>query len=197
MSNDNFSSVDFIEKLKLRDKIALSALVEAYTSHLFKAGLGMGLNEEQAHDTAHATWTTFLEIIPRFEGRSHIRTFVFGIFYNKVSEIRRANLKFAKTDPIEDIMESKFLSDGHWKEGVMDPSHFAESAQTMSIIEKCLEALPFIQRAVFTMKIVEEDESENICNVLDISSTNLRQLLYRGKNRLRECIEKKSKTGEA
>ncbi len=197
MNKENFSSPEFIEKLKNRDNQALSQIVEAYTSHLFKAGLGMGLSEEQAHDTAHAAWTTFFEIISRFEGRSHIRTFLFGIFYNKVSELRRANLKFDKTDPIEDVMESKFESDGHWREGVMDPAIFAQSAQTVGIIAKCLEALPFIQRAVFTMKVVEEEDTIDICNSLDISATNLRQLLYRGKNRLRECVEKKTKEGVA
>ena len=100
MSNENFSSPDFIERLKKCDSSALTSIVEAYTSHLFKAGLGMGLSEEQSHDTAHAAWTTFFEIIERFEGRSHIRTFLFGIFYNKVSELRRANLKFQKTDRV-------------------------------------------------------------------------------------------------
>jgi len=197
MNNENFSSPEFINRLKKRESKALSSIIEAYTSHLFKAGLGMGLNEEQAHDTAHAAWATFFEIIERFEGRSHIRTFLFGIFYNKVSELRRANLKFQKTDPIEDVMESRFQSDGHWREGVMDPSVFAESAQTMSIVEKCLEALPFIQRAVFTMKVVEEEDTSDICNTLDISATNLRQLLYRGKNRLRECVERKSEGGQS
>jgi RNA polymerase sigma-70 factor (ECF subfamily) len=191
---NNFSSKEFIEKIKSGDKDSLDLIVRTYTSHLYKASLGMGLSVEQSHDVTHSTWLTFFDVVKRFEGRSHIRTFLFGILYNKVSELRRSNLKFAKTDPIDDIMESKFEDDGHWREGLPgNPENVLESEQGLSIISECLDLLPELQKAVFQLKIVEEDKSEEICNILEISATNLRQLLYRAKTRLRECVERKSK----
>ena len=41
-----------------------------------------------------------MEGIGRFEGRSHIRTFLFGIFYNKVSEHLRNRQRAEVNDPI-------------------------------------------------------------------------------------------------
>jgi RNA polymerase sigma-70 factor (ECF subfamily) len=190
---DNFSSKDFIQSLREGNSQSFDKIVRAYTGHLFRAGLGMGLSEEQAHDASHSTWLTFFDVVHKFEGRSHIRTFLFGIFYNKVSELRRSNLKYLKTDPIEDIMENKFSSDGHWKEGFPgDPEGVMSSNQGVNIIEECMGLLPELQKAVFQLKIVDEDVSENICHILNISATNLRQLLYRAKTRLRECVERKS-----
>ena len=189
----NFSSDDFLKSLKAGENSARDSIVRAYTQHLYKAALGQGLSEEQSHDVAHSTWMTFFDVVARFEGRSHIRTFLFGIFYNKVSELRRSNLKYAQSDPIEDIMESKFQDNGHWKEGLPgDPEQFLDSTQGLDIISLCLDELPELQKAVFQLKVVEEDESEEICNILEISATNLRQLLYRAKSRLRECVERKS-----
>lgn len=192
--NKNFSSPEFIANIKDGNIDARESLVRAYSSHLYKAALGMGLSAEQSHDVAHSSWLTFFDVISRFEGRSHIRTFLFGIFYNKVSELRRSNLKFAKTDPIEEVMEAKFEDNGHWKEGLPgNPENVLENDQGLEIISSCLDELPDQQKAVFQLKIVEEDESEEICNILDISATNLRQLLYRAKTRLRECVERKSR----
>ena len=190
----NFSSKEFIESIKAGEDSARDSLVRTYTSHLYKAGLVMGLSVEQSHDVAQTTWLTFFDVVPRFEGRSHIRTFLFGILYNKVSELRRSNKKYSDTDPIEDIMETKFEENGHWKEGLPgDPEAVLESSQGLEIISECLDSLPDQQKSVFQLKIVEEEKSDDICNILEISATNLRQLLYRAKTRLRECVERKSK----
>ena len=188
----NFRDSEFVQRLIQRDAIAIEQVVCAYTSHLYKAGLGMGLSDEMANDAAHSTWETFFSIIERFEGRSHIRTFIFGIFYKKVAELRRSNFKFEKHDPIEEIMENKFLYDGHFKEMNQDPQVFSEKVELFEIIEKCIEKLPDQQRAVLSLKALDERDSEEICNILEISATHLRQLLFRGRNRIRECVERLS-----
>ncbi|WP_084703509.1 sigma-70 family RNA polymerase sigma factor [Bacteriovorax sp. Seq25_V] len=186
----NFSSKEFIDRVTALDKEAISLLVDSYTDHLFRAGLGSGLSEEMAYDLAASTWTTFLEVVPRFEGRSHIRTFLFGIFYNKLAELRRANLKFQKTDPIEEILESSFEDDGHWNKQFMDPSLLAQNNEIMAIIEQCMEHLPMLQRSAFMMKLVDGEESDFICETLGITDGNLRQLIFRAKAKIRDCIEK-------
>ncbi len=38
---------------------------------------------------------------------------------------------------------------------------------------------------------IGELTTEEICKILEVSSTNLGVLLYRGRNRLRECLEDK------
>ena len=186
---NNFSDQNFIDKLKNKDREALSLLVDAYTDHLYKAGLGSGLSVEMAKDLTANTWTTFIEVIPRFQGRSHIRTFLFGIFYNKLSELRRSNLKFSKTDPIEQTLESSFSEDGHWSNSWSEPEKRLQSTEVLSIINDCLEHLPLIQKSAFYMKFIQEEDSSIICEALEISNVNLRQLIFRAKNRIRNCVD--------
>lgn len=189
MQKFNFSDPIFINQLKMRDHDALSFIIDSYTSHLVRAGVGSGLSQEMAHDLCANTWTTFLEVIPKFEGRSHIRTFVFGIFYNKLSELKRANLKFLKTDPIEEALESSFLEDGHWNKRFIDPDVIIQNKEAQSIIDECLEYLPLLQKSAFIMKYVDEEESVAICEILGISDVNLRQLIFRAKAKMRDCVE--------
>ena len=185
----NFSDPDFIKRVINKDKEALAILVDSYTDHLFKASLGMGFSEEMARDLTNNTWLTFLDVVPRFEGRSHIRTFLFGIFYNKVSELRRENFKFDKTDPIEEKLESSFLDDGHWSVDFTDPSVTAQNKELMKVDSRCMEHLPEMQRTAFYMKQVSEEGNKIICEALNITETNLRQLVFRAKNRIRDCVE--------
>lgn len=196
MKNDDylyFKSEEFLNKLFEREEMAVSKLVKAYTQHLYKAALGMGLSEEKAHDVTHSCWLTFFEILDRFEKRSHVRTFLFGILYHKVSEQRRSNMKFENTDPIETVIESQFKSDGHWAKDIREPSDQLEGKEAMSIIEKCLEHLPDLQKSVFMMKVVQEFDSDEICDALNIKATHLRQLLFRGRNRMKDCVERNMK----
>jgi RNA polymerase sigma-70 factor (ECF subfamily) len=185
----NFSAAEFLMRLTKQEDSAISDVIDAYSTHLFRACMGMGFAEDQAKEICHASWATFFEVIPRFEGRSHIRTFLFGILYNKVMEHRRASKKHESYDPIEDAVESSFLDDGHWVKPPKDPYKYSESAEMMDIIERCLEHLPDAQRMAFTLKVVMEHDTGEVCNEMDVSATNLRQLLFRGKARLRKCID--------
>lgn len=187
---EHFRDPDFLKKLQERDPGAVEEVVNAYNSHIYRTGMGMGMSEEKVQDICHNTWATFFDILPRFEGRSHVRTFLFGIFYNKCNEAFRQNGKFEKADPIEDVMESRFADNDHWSNPISEPERHVNQSQMIDIIKKCMESLPIQQKAAFMLKVVEERNTDEICNILEVSNTNLRQLLFRGKNRLRECVEK-------
>ena len=56
---------------------------------------------------------------------------------------------------------------------------------------RCTEGLSTDQRAAFQMKVVEDRETEDVCKILGVTPTNLGVLLFRARNKLRECLEKK------
>ena len=58
-------------------------------------------------------------------------------------------------------------------------------------LKDCMERLASLQRMVFVLREIEEMDTEEICNILEVSRTNLGVLLYRGRNGLRECLEAK------
>lgn len=191
----NLSSEEFLRQLKIRDPKAIEKVVRTYTSVLYKGALGLGFDATAGEELVQSVWVTFFDVVQGFEGRSHVRTFLFGILYNKASELRRSYKKFEYSeDPIEAVIDARFAQDGHWLKPPISPEDFMISSQTMSLIEKCLEALPLNQRMAFSLKEIDEQPSTEICNILGVSVTNLGVLLYRARNRLRECIEGKTQT---
>lgn len=186
---------EFIQKLKSQDPQALDVIVRLHTTHLYRACLGLGFPDNDAEDITQSVWITFFDAIHRFEGRSTIRTFLFGILYNKASEFRKQNRKAEATENIEDVLDAHFDKRGNWilSHSPVSPERFMESSQTLSIIAKCLEFLPLNQKMAFVLKEIEEELTEDICNILDVTVTNLGVLLFRARNQLRECIERKSR----
>ena len=56
-------------------------------------------------------------------------------------------------------------------------------------IDRCLEEAPLAQRLAFVLRDVEELTTAEICKILEVTSTNLGVMLYRVRNRLRNCLE--------
>lgn len=189
MPLSDFSSEEFRERLRRRDQAAVEELVTSYFHQLFRAGRGMGFSREESEDLAQSAFATLIEALPRFENRSHIRTFLFGIFFNKVREYLRAKKRENNTDPIDESVESRFDRHGRWKQPFVERQIFAQQIQ--GIIRECLDALPPAQRAAFYLREVEEMKMSEICNRIDVTLTNCGVLLFRARNRLRECVEKK------
>jgi RNA polymerase sigma-70 factor (ECF subfamily) len=182
---------DLAERIRARDPEALQVVVETYLPQILRAARGAGLKPHEAEDVAQNTFATFVESAERFEGRSHVRTWIFGILYRKISETRRKLGKDRQMDDIEEIFESRFDENGAWSQPPKAADVALEAKQTREEIADCLEAAPSKQRMAFVLREVEGLSSEEICKILEVSSTNLGVMLFRLRNRVRECLEAK------
>ncbi|MGE4233079.1 MAG: RNA polymerase sigma factor [Bacteriovoracia bacterium] len=193
VKENNLSSEDFLTRLRGRQHEAIETVVRTYTEHLYRGALGLGFDSNKARELVQRVWVTFHDAVPQFEGRSHVRTFLFGILYNKASELRREDARYDSSESVEELLESHFDSNGKWAVPPIDPEKFVLASETLELIQKCLENLPLAQRMAFCMKEIDDHGSSDICKILNVTVTNLGVLLFRARNRLRECIEGKSK----
>lgn len=193
----DLGTAEFLAQIQDRNSKTVEFLIRSYTEPLYKAALGLGFDSTNAEEIVQSVWVTFFDVAPTFQGRSHVKTFIFGILYNKASEARRDRNRIDDRDPIEDVMNSRFGADGHWVKPPMDPHQFMESVETMTLIQKCIDALPLTQRMAFCLREIDDHGTTDICNILSVTVTNLGVLLYRAKNRLRECIEGKARSKES
>jgi RNA polymerase sigma-70 factor (ECF subfamily) len=159
------------------------------------AGLGAGLDPPRAEDLAQETFKTFLETSSRFEGRSHVRTWIFGIFYHKLAESRRGLRREAEVDDIDEIFESRFRKDGSWARPPCAPLREVLDAELGEEIADCLAQAPEKQRLAFQLREGESLSTEAICKIREVSVTNLGVMLHRLRNRMRECLEAKGMLG--
>lgn len=182
-----------LELLRKKDPKSIETLVKAHTRTLMKASRGLGFHEDQADELVQRVWTTFFEVISNFEGRSQVRTFLFGILYKKASELRRQEARFEFTDPLDAEMERKFKPDGHWNLAPLDPEQFSVSLEREGHLKDCLDRLPVQQKLAFFMREMEGNDTDTICESLNVKLSHVGVLLYRARNQLRNCLERKWK----
>ncbi len=194
LNPDNFAGPDFLAQLKARDAGVLRTIVHEYMPQILRAARGAGLNAQNAEDVTQNVFLTFLEKIEDFEGRSHVRTWLFGILYRKISETRRSAQKEGAADDIEEVMEHRFKTNGMWQSPPRQADAPTYDNEVREHLADCLEGISTDQRLAFMLREVEELNATEICRVMDVSRSNLGVLLYRGRNLLRECLEKRNVT---
>jgi len=191
--NQDFDPKEIVRAFRAQEWSILEQIIKQYSGILLRGALGLGFKGPHADELVQSVWATFFEVLPTFEGRSKIKTFLYGILINKAREIRRENKKMELHDPIDAVMEDRFDTFGSWVKPPMNPEKMLEVTESLEMIYDCIEKLPSTQRAAFCLWEIEENETTEICKILDVTVTNLGVLLYRAKNRLRECIEIKAK----
>lgn len=184
-------AVAFLNRLRQREPEALAEAVREHARPLFRAARAMGFADDEAEDLVQDVFTTFLEKLDRFEGRSQLRTWLFGILHHKAHERHRASGVEERTDSIDAIFESRFDSSGKWTRPPDDLERLFLSKEAGELIGACMEGLPANQRSAFVLKEVEGVESSEICKILGVTVTNFGVLMHRARLRLRECLEAK------
>lgn len=183
-----------MQKLKNRDPQFLSELFTDMNPRLMKMMASKGLFAETAEEIVHECWETFFTNLNKFEGRSTIKTFLFGILINKLRENRRRTNRIDYEEDSEKVFERSFTQNGWWVNEPSDPYKLMANLQLGQSIQNCLEGLTDQQRHAFLLIESEGETSENACNIVGVSLSNLRVLIFRAKDKLRACLEGQSFT---
>src|SRR5215471_5221812 len=152
----------FLERLRRRDPEALAEAVRDHARPLFRAARALGFGDHEAEDLVQDVFTTFLERLDSFEGRSQLRTWLFGILHRKVLERRRASVMEDHIDPIDAVFESRFDVSGKWARVPGDLERLMLSKEIGQLIRRCMEGLPANQREAFVLREVEGLETAEI-----------------------------------
>jgi RNA polymerase sigma-70 factor, ECF subfamily len=193
-----------LEALRAGDEDAFRALVREYTPSLVRVARIYVSTQAAAEEVAQETWLGVLNGLPRFEGRSSLRTWIFRILTN-IAKTRAK--RDGRTLPFSALSEpgrvpeaavdaDRFLDSehprwpGHW---ALKPEAWPEdalvAAETREKLAEAIEALPAAQRAVISLHDIEGWSSEEVRNVLDLSETNQRVLLHRARSKVRSALE--------
>jgi RNA polymerase sigma-70 factor (ECF subfamily) len=178
-------------RVRVGDPEVVEAIVHAFLPQVLRAARGAGLDPQQAEDVTQATFFTFVQTAAHFEGRSQVRTWLFGILYKKIAESRRRTRREQDMQDLDSVLENRFDARGSWTRPPRPADERAYAAEVREGIESCLESISTPQRMAFVLREIEGLETQEICKILEVSRTNLGVLLYRARNGLRECLEAK------
>jgi RNA polymerase sigma-70 factor (ECF subfamily) len=151
----NIDDPGFTERIRSGDSRAIESVVKAYLAQILRAARGAGLDETRAEDVTQATFMTFVEKAKTFDGRSHVRTWLFGILYKKILETRREIKRDTGRDDIDEVVEQRFSSKGTWVRPPRPIDLELHQSQIRDWIHECLEPIPLRQQMAFVLREVE------------------------------------------
>jgi len=156
-----------------------------------------------AEEVVQEAWLTCLRSLDRFEGRSSLKTWIFGITMNVARARRRKEARilpfasFWKRDDSDGkrptVDPSRFGADGMWASGPDSWSSIPESrvlsSETLQRVKTAIEALPAKQRDVITLRDVAGLDAGEVCALLSITAENQRVRLHRARAAVRKALE--------
>jgi RNA polymerase sigma-70 factor, ECF subfamily len=154
-------------------------------------------NDSMAEDVVSETLLAILEKPDNFEGRSSLRTYATGILKFKIIDVLRRRGREVHIEPLDeqsmdDALDALFASDGHWQEAPQAwqrPEQALQQSQFFDTLQICVDRLPAKLGRVFLMREWLEQETNDICLELGITSNNCGVMLYRARMQLRECLD--------
>ncbi len=151
-----------------------------------------------AEDAVSETFLAILEKPEAFEGRSSLRTYATGILKFKIIDLLRKRGREVHIEPLDEqsmdeALDALFASSGHWQErpaAWREPERALEQQQFFATLQNCIDRLPAKVGRVFMMREGLDQEVEDICGELGITSNHCGVMLYRARMSLRECLDK-------
>lgn len=177
------------------DPSTLEAVIRGCLPGLLRAARAAGLPRDRAEDAVQDSLLVFLRRAPEFDGRARACTWIHGILQRKIWEERRGIRRENEEEDIDKLMENRFDVRGNWVRPPRGPLEALARGEIQREIAACLGGLPDRQRVAFSLREVEGFETEEICKILDVTANNLGVLLFRARNRMRECLESKGFEG--
>jgi RNA polymerase sigma-70 factor (TIGR02943 family) len=179
--------------------------IDSYADYLYSFAYNRFSDEETAKDLVQETFLSALKAREGFKGEASEKTWLVSILKRKIIDLYRKNATHPQQSFEESeqykiayshyFTESGFIK-GEWNKTTapkpwnVSEKNSIEQKEFKHILAQCLGKLPKVWSSVFALKYLEEEESENICKELEITSSNYWVIMHRAKLQMRECLEK-------
>ena len=179
----NLTDVEIIESVKRGNTADYSILVDRYKNKAFSMLKRMLKNNFEAEEVLMDCFLKAYKSLNTFKYESKFSTWFYRIVYNtaltKLSSTKRK---------IENEMSS--IDDLNYLESTFNADDLVKDDISV-LVRKIVNELPPKNAAVITMFYLEEMSGEEVSEVLQISISNVKVILHRSRNLLKEIIEKR------
>jgi len=188
-----------VDRLLGGDESAFAELVASHHDTMLRVARGFVKTDDVAQEVVQETWLAILRGLPRFQGRSALKTWMFRILTNRAKTRGKREGRttpISALGPLEDadqpaLSADHFDASGGWNSPPAawhDPARLTTDKELRGKLLQAIDALPERQRLVITLRDVKGWSSAEVCNVLEVSETNQRVLLHRARTKVRKAL---------
>lgn len=195
-----------ILRLRRGEESAFDELVVSHHGALIRMAMGYVGDRAVAEEVVQDTWIAVIEGLARFEGRSSLRSWIFGILIHKakdrgVREKRHTTFSALGShddEPEASVDPARFHRSGEWAGcwafppqpwDEQTPEKLLASQQAIAAMNQAIDELPPTLKTVLVLRDVEGMGSSEVCELLKITETNFYVRLHRARERVRQAVE--------
>lgn len=177
-----------LEALIAGDRAEFARLVDEFSSPIYRLGLRMLGNPQDAEDVLQNTFINALTHIHNFEGRSSLATWLYRIASNEALMLIRKKKPEFNLDDVEGGDEDEDLKPTQFVDWSALPEHELLSGEGKRFLDEAIRTLPESLRIVFLLRDVEGLSIKETSDALNLTETNVKTRLLRARMALRESL---------
>lgn len=198
------ADAELLPRLRAGEPSAFRQLIAAHQGAMRAVAYAIA-GPRHADEVLQDAWLAAVRALDGFEGRSSLKTWLLTIAANtartRVGQARREVLLDDLPAPHGSIDDARFAADGHWLRppGAWhedSPEALLQADELRQCLEKTLLSLSELQRSVLLLHEREGLAPEAICNLLEVSLSNMRVLLHRARLKVFATLEHYEETGQ-
>lgn len=184
-----------VSESKAGDYAAFEELVNRYERKIYRLGMNITGNREDAEDVLQDTFLKAFEHLPEFRQDSRFYTWIVRIAVNEALmklRKRRSSKEVSMEDSEDNEGEVTVREFADWKP---NPEQQLAQSELENILMNAVKSLPPSFRTVFYLRDVEGLSTEETAQMLDLSAGAVKARLFRARIRLREDLSKTFRRG--
>ncbi len=161
----------------MAEALSLHGVYEAQWRFVWRSVRKMGIPEPRIEDVVQDVFIVVSRQLDAFEGRSSVRTWLYGIAFRVAQEDHRRRVKESRAAPT--VVESP-----------TGPEAYAERVQAAQLLHELLAELPEEQRVVFVMAELEGLSPAEIAEATEVGINTVYSRLRRAREHLERATER-------
>ncbi|UTW07184.1 RNA polymerase sigma factor [Pseudomonas benzenivorans] len=201
---DYSADTALLTRLLAGEQQAFRELVASYQGAMRAVAYAI-VGSRNADEVVQEAWLAVVRSLDGFQGRSSLKTWLLTITANAAKTRLKQNRREVLLDdlpaPHGTIGDERFAQSGHWLLEPYawhqdSPEALLSESELRECLEKTLVSLSELQSSVLLLRERQGLELEEICNLLDVSLSNVRVLLHRARLKVFATLEHFEETGQ-
>lgn len=184
--NEKLNINQIIENVLSGDTRSYSIIIDNYKNLVFTLACKILKNHEDAQDLTQEIFIRVFAALNTFKKDANFSTWIYSITYNlAISQIRmnKTQKRYVQTEEINEDLNVKD------ENKLID--QILINKENINLLHQALNKLDEESNAILTLFYFNESNIEEISNIMNISTSNVKIRLFRARKKLLLILEKK------
>jgi len=177
-----------LEALRQGDRDEFARLVDAYSNRIYRLGLKMLADPQDAEDVLQNTFLKALQSLANFEGRSSLSTWLYRIAVNEALMLLRKQRSETPVPGDQDSDDDENYFPVQFVDWCCLPEDELLSSEAKARLDSAIQKLPEKLRVVFILRDIEGLSIRETSQALGLTETAVKTRLLRARLNLREQL---------